>query len=606
MTLSRLAPRLPALAMTVPPIVFAYMLVVFLSEGVDLPYFDDWDDYARAISGDLSAGHLFQGTRSTIYPVGKALDSLILPRLNGNTLAYQVLTLVTVLGGIMLLQWRLLIGMIGSRWLAASAFLLTIGMLQPISYWGAQYFAFHQALPLLAYLLLLYVLLVTQWPHAAKAIVYFVLGVISGFAYLSGGFAGLAGAVALIALGFARHREDFKLAGIAFGTASLVTAVVQWSFLGPGTDNQFGRYTYPTEIDFYTFGLGKISRSLGLPASSAGISFTIAAAMTAFTVALVLRTIRDAYSRPILSSRRDDRAAILIFLSTALAVYLGLISYGRANMFRPPASGFLDAFAFGYTRFHFLWLTVLWPWVFAEAFTFVRRTRWLALGPVSLAVASCIATAWLVSPAFDFRPAFREVNRFKVRGIACIQNQLMTATSINCPELYFFRPDLTHDYAIAVEKDVGFIASVPPSLRRFNPSTELDIYKYDGLQDGSIKITGASKVETDERTIEIESDGKALIEIVARPPGKLRDCQMIALSANIGGASDWSRMAYRFAGKSAELGQTANVLQNNETRLAAFSRNGFEDRVVFQPTRTAGKVTVSDIALRCWLPRQNR
>ena len=116
---------------------------------IDLPFYDDWRAYIQGRAGLLDLGYLFTPENGTYYPVGKMLDAIAQRYLDGNSVAYQFLSMTIVLGSLLALQWRLLSFAMKDRLFAASAFSLTVFMLQPGSYWGHQNLAYHQAVPLL-------------------------------------------------------------------------------------------------------------------------------------------------------------------------------------------------------------------------------------------------------------------------------------------------------------------------------------------------------------------------------------------------------------------------------------------------------------------------
>ncbi len=60
-----------------------------------------------------------------------------------------------------------------------------------------------------------------------------------------------------------------------------------------------------------------------------------------------------------------------------------LVAAGRTN-FRPPEMhDLLEIFAHGFTRFHFFWATLIWPWVAAALLVLCLRVShgWAGSGP---------------------------------------------------------------------------------------------------------------------------------------------------------------------------------------------------------------------------------
>ena len=91
---------------------------------------------------------LFQPINYTLSPVGLALDALAQRFLDGNSVAYQLFSMVIVLGALLWLQWRLLLRALADRGLAALCFSLALLMVQPGSYCGLEHLAYPHALPL--------------------------------------------------------------------------------------------------------------------------------------------------------------------------------------------------------------------------------------------------------------------------------------------------------------------------------------------------------------------------------------------------------------------------------------------------------------------------
>ena len=206
----------------------ALMILVLAREGIDLPYFDDWRDYAASTVGTYSASFLFQPINDTLYPVGKLLDLIFLDALDGNTLIYQTVSMALVLGAILWLTWKLLFATTADPVLAAGAFVSSLLILQADSYWGRQYVAYHQTIPLICLLAIFWLVVVAQWRPAVRMTATFLLGLIAGGAYISGAFAGIAVACVFLAVGlWRRHRRDLLGIGMALGLASLITSVAQ-------------------------------------------------------------------------------------------------------------------------------------------------------------------------------------------------------------------------------------------------------------------------------------------------------------------------------------------------------------------------------------------
>ena len=135
--------------MVLPCAMLVVNVLSWLRWGIDLPFLDDWRAYNEQRSTSLAWSRLFEATNNTVAPVGLALDALAQRWLGGNPLPYQTLSMLATLGGLLLLQWRLLGWALRQPLWQALAFACTFFMLQSGSYWGEQNLAYHQALPLL-------------------------------------------------------------------------------------------------------------------------------------------------------------------------------------------------------------------------------------------------------------------------------------------------------------------------------------------------------------------------------------------------------------------------------------------------------------------------
>ena len=83
--------------------------LAWLRYGIDIPWFDDWRGYVDGNIDSLAPAYLFRPVNDTLAPVGFALDALAQRYLDGNSIAYQLISMIVVLGGLMWLQWKLLI-----------------------------------------------------------------------------------------------------------------------------------------------------------------------------------------------------------------------------------------------------------------------------------------------------------------------------------------------------------------------------------------------------------------------------------------------------------------------------------------------------------------
>ena len=469
------------LFVSVPLITLAYMAVTILYLGVDVPAWDDWRQYLQGKAGAFDLAYLFEPSNDTLYPVGKALDSLAVHALDGNAVAYKFLSMITVLGSLLWLQWKLLSRALNDRFLIACCFAATMFMLCPDSYWDFQYMAFHQAIPLVCLLASLFVIVGLRIKVGWKMGLLFGLGLIAGLSYISGAVAMSATAVTLLVLGWrsSEHRREFLPAGIILGLAGFVTSCFQgWVILvaqGGKTHNPDAPWATPFTIDFWMFALGKIGRSLQLPRHPVEVSFVLAVVSVAaliWTAYLAWRRTDDA--RPS-DTRELQRASVTLSLIAATVAYLTIVSAGRALFRQGPPSGFLDVFLTGFPRFHFFWVSVLWPWVLAAMLAEVgRRVSRSSIRLVGSATASLVFVWVAFSGGLNHHASIQATSLKLQTGMECLQESLLTSETIKCRDLY--PGDITVGYDYAVVTGASFVRNAPPTLRQHNPSPRFNLF----------------------------------------------------------------------------------------------------------------------------------
>lgn len=165
-----------------PLISFGLSLISWLSNGVDLPNYDDWRFLDNENLGKFSLSRFLTIGGGTLAPVGYFLDDLAQKFLHGNSVAYQVLSYLVVMGSLLSLQWAILRRVLRDFVLCAACFSLTLFMLQPGSYWGSQNLAYHQALPLVFILGIIRLMLADSLLDRYRQPLVFILGLLAGIA----------------------------------------------------------------------------------------------------------------------------------------------------------------------------------------------------------------------------------------------------------------------------------------------------------------------------------------------------------------------------------------------------------------------------------------
>lgn len=421
-----------------PIVLLAIMALSWLKYGIDLPLLDDWRDYDGGVAGTFKLSVLFQPANDTLYPVGRLLDALAFRLLGGNAIAYQFLSMTVVLGLLLFFQWRLLMRVLDDRFAAACCFGLTVFMLQPDSYWGLQSLAYHQAIPLICLLVILDLATgnVRSWACVTASSLF--LGLVSGLAYISGAFA-MAVAGTLLCLAASRleksERGNLAIAGVPTLIAGLATLPAQvWVIVvyQHGTHRPDAPMAYPHEYDFWMYLFGKVGRALMLRAHPAALSFVIVLAVIAVCAMLMVWCLRPLSCGKAVRSRRTDCGILFAVLGAVIFVYLLLVAAGRTNLRNPAMVDPLAIFSFAYGRFHFFWVTLLWPWTAAAAFLYFRarpvsdNRLQIGLGVVCSVV---VAVAFGASAA-QLGSSFRKASEMRERSMSCIIESMHSGSDL--------------------------------------------------------------------------------------------------------------------------------------------------------------------------------
>jgi hypothetical protein len=452
-----------ALLLLAPLVSLAVNALAWLSYGIDLPYADDWRTYQDGTAYSLALGDLFTPANDTLFPVGRALDVLAMRWLAGNSVAYQFLSMIAVLGGLLFLQWRLLLSALKDRVLAAAAFSLTLFMLQPESYWGLQNLAYHQAIPVLCLLAALWIVTIPLRPLMAVPLLL-CLGLISGLSYISGAFAmlTLAAVVLFFAVFQPLQRRSYVFSGSALLVAGAITTAAQIWVIVSAQQGQISvkvPWARPDELEFWAYLLGKLGRALLLPSGAPGRSLAVTALVVLLVAVIALVFLVRLVRRKLGTPEEGRSALIFVALVAVVFVYLLLVAAGRTKLRPETITAFLDIFAFGFLRFHFFWATLLWPWVGAAVVLWLSRRRQgqrLAFGMAFLLVALVLpATVWL--GGFDHAASYRARMAYRLKNeVNCLEAGLQKGDGIVCVAMAGSKANIRLSYEFARRHDASF------------------------------------------------------------------------------------------------------------------------------------------------------
>ena len=584
--------------------------VNWLRYGIELPFYDDFRAYARGTALSLDPRDLFMPANDTLYPVGMALDALAQRFLDGSAIAYQFISMVVLLGGLLFLQWRLLSTTMRDRLTAAAAFALCIFLTWPESYWGLQSMAYHHGLPLLFLLGALTVVVDRGWAPWWGVPAVFILGLLAGFSYISGAFASLAVAIALVAaaaLGVPRV-TGLRAGGFALLTAAAIAVPAQvWVILFA----QRGRihdprveWLLPTESSFWMFLLGKIGRGLALPYYQPILSLSVTLAVVALVGALAAYLARRVWRERAALPEETARIAVVFFsLAAMIASYLPMIAAARANIMAPKTPSLVAWFIHGMPEhYHAVWVTLLIPWIAAVllsmggAITIPR----LRNSSIALLGAAAFVTAAGTAGAFSHATYFRGAQTFRLyTDVPCIRKALAEEV-VACPE--FYGPELID--VLRYGRQIG------SSYLRYFPHPPVPI--------GSNNPPPLFRLSEDAIGLELEStaqlesaEGLAFAAsvdprfFISLPAGSLRSCWELEVNIELKTERDDFAELYTLAPNEKDFKHPPTSLAQvrsgrySTVTLTATDDRGFEDRLRLDPVGHTQAFTVRNLEVRC-------
>ena len=460
-------PALRCLCWGVPPLLLALHVLAWLRYGTDLPYLDDWHPYLDQRADSLDLAYLFSSLNNTISPVGRALDALVQRGLGGHVVLHQLLSMLAILGGLLVLQARLLTWAVPDSDTRALAFLTPGWMLQPYTYWGEQVVAYHQGLPVLFLFAAFAAAFLTTWATAPVVMVTFVLGLLASLSYISGAVAALSAGVTLWVWAAWRRSSEtaarMRWAGWGLTLAGVLGTAIQVYKTRIAPDDLVSQHlplTWPSHPDFWPYLLGKLGRAMGRFSGHVAREQAIAGALLVLLVLGVVLLLRSAKENERADSARVG--AIYLPVLVMVAIYLAVVTMGRVG-FRPPGvAGFRGVFTFGYERFHFFWVTLLLPWLVASLMTRPSRLGFsngrLAVAGWGLLVVAIIAgMGW--RGVFDISDYYAAQSVRRAEEIRCLQAELGAPTT-RCETIPGKR-DFFPVYAYARRIQASFVKYFP-------------------------------------------------------------------------------------------------------------------------------------------------
>ncbi len=615
-------------------------LMAWLRYGYDLPFFDDWRGYNTGEIDSLNLSYLFRPANGTLWPVGVALDALAQRYLDGNSIAYQALSMVVVLGSLLALQWHLLKSVLGNRLHAAMCFALTLFMLQPGSYWGRENLAYHQALPVVFLLAALVLIVHPTWRNRWRLPGIFVLGVLSGMSYISGAFGACAAAAACVALAWVMPASAYKFrlsaGGVAFGLAGLAMAALQYVLAAlpymrlsstGAIRSDGGGLALPHEAEFWFFYLGKIGRSLLLPAYEPIFSLTVVLLVcgaTLFVTTWIVRRVTSPRAVPSMQSalRTKDGhpdaqlATILVALVAVVFVYLMLIAAGRTHFREPDIQSAMQVFAHGFTRFHFFWATLLWPWVLAAVIALLRKSsvHRVSTSSGSLPGALTGSIKYAVLPltlimivlmiergAFSHASEQRGQSNSRLETVGCLINGLQSGKRINCHELNL--PDLIPAYKYAAKTNASFVRYFPLLPTPLGVDDPLPLYRF-STDNSSSQFDNFKLLKSGNSAATAAVDSKIVVQ--TGQPEQMGSCNLLDVRLLIRPTlADAAQVFFKAPGQlqfEQSSSQMLPLLPRGEPQLITFrleSAVGFQDELRLDPVNKPQDLDLLEFEVRC-------
>ncbi len=577
----------------------------WLRFGIDLPYLDDWRAYREGMIGSLDLKYLFTSANDTLSPIGKMLDSLAYRFLNGNSIAYQFISMIGILGSLLFLQWKLLSLVLKEKLLVASAFSLTILVIQPSTYWGLIDLAYHQAISLVASLLTIYLILRGNWRNYYIPIII-ILGFIAGLSYISGAFSILGLSIILILFSFfivTSERKPVLIGGLSLLIPAIMSMLAQaWviAVVQKGTHRPDAPLALPIESDFWLFMLGKIARSLMLPLNYPILSFIITCLVLVLVFTLMFFLLKNVIKNK--KHSLESISPILIFTGIfgIVFIYLMLISAGRTNLRPENIKTFLEVFSFGFHRFHFFWVTIFWSWVVAILFLFIRKYSNDLLNKVALSIPFVIIPFTLYSGVFDHASYFKHGAEVKINGFNCIVEELQKKTNINCPQLYPAPLKAGVTYA----KETG--ASFTRLISSLIPATPIFRLSENSHNEAiELKNIAVSEHKNEVFTLQAENNDPMII-FNLKSEKRTKECKILEMEVSMKVSQSSLAQFFFMSPNQTDFQESTSITQiiqaDNHFKNFVFtvhSPNGFTDKLRFDPVTMPQQFDIKEIEVRC-------
>ncbi|MFA0056418.1 hypothetical protein [Vibrio echinoideorum] len=447
-------------------VVFLLHFSYLMKYSVDIPMLDDWRPLLYGFADSLDIRTLFRPANDTMYSTGIFFDFINVKIFLGNNIFYQGLSYLVIIGGLIWLQYSLINHICSDKNIISLSLVFLLFMLQSETYWGIQSMAYHQAIPLISILSIL--LFTIKPPFLSGRLItlsVFVIGSIGGLAYISGA---IALTVLLVIYYFANcysaiPKYKHAMYGVLFAT--LVTLPIQiWVILvlQNGGTHASSSWVLPYESDFWAYFLGKLARSIGFQGTHSKYSIIASLSLFLIVVFYFINSIKLFLinCKNIKEDRKTDLYFVYIAIIAVVGSYLFIVTSGRASLRDSSITSFIDIFWLGQFRFHYFWVTLIFPWLVLILHDFFKsKIRWEKI--LSISGSLFVVFYFIMSGGVkSIDSYYKDWGKVKSEGVRCLVESINKGEEVFCPMIHPSH-DLTNALRYAKEMDLTFTRSLP-------------------------------------------------------------------------------------------------------------------------------------------------
>ena len=595
-----------------PVSMLAVQALAWLRFGMDMPLWDDWEDFLSGEIGSFRLSYLFRIDNDTVSPVGRFFDSAAFHLLNSNVVAYQLLTMLCELGLLLYFQWRLLSRILNDRLVAASCFMLCLFMLQPGSYWGAQSMGYNQGIGLVCVLAILDLATQERRDRVSLVLMCILLALVSGWSYVAGSYSLIVLGLTLLTISsrlVGAQREKLLIVGLSVLIGGIVTSATQARvmIIHKGTHRPDAPMAFPYESDFWFYLLGKIGRSLMLPPSWPSLSVALCIVIAAIVILLISWALLPLLTRKAEINQRIQAGTILASLGGVVFFYLLMVGAGRAHLRPASLSSPMQVFTFGFVLYHFFWVTVLWPWVAAVGYMFFRSTSLAPQYVKAGLIAGCLAILAYGTKAGVYQHAevFKELMERRSQGLVCLMYRLQTDQTLDCSELTSVVLPLDQAIFFGMEHRLSFARSLSYLPVRIGTDNPLPEFRLSSATSAQLKTINTTIARSDNGSFKVAASNDPILLMEIPSKVDMSKCLAVSLSATISAEkSDNALVFYLPTGSSVYSRQVDSFSSRGEfsvVNFLVFSKEGFSNQFRFDPVTLNQTSVLGDLEIRCRL-----